>query len=163
MLPTKYLICLHSFTSFQVSIWYGIILLYTTELTLSWGSTSRSWKKRNTVKAQTSSYMNNWNTCNYFYACQKSLNKRVNTRDYYLTLINSIQTKFSSSRQHMQTSIKKEDSLTQPLIVLWDKHHAKNVLTSITLDTRYGRVLFTLIFSAFSCKRDDFIKQIFSF
>ena len=151
---------------------------------MSWGSTSRSWKKRNTVKAQTSSYMNIWNTCNYFYACQKSLNKRVNTRDYYLlpqgskwqlcniyflqitanlTLINSIQTKFSSFRQHMQTSIKKEDSLTQPLIVLPDKHHAKNVLTSITLDTRYGRVLFTLIFSAFSCKRDDFIKQIFSF
>ena len=80
-----------------------------------------------------------------------------------LTLINSIQTKFSSFRQHMQTSIKKEDSSTQPLIVLPDKHHAKNVLTSITLDTRYGRVLFTLIFSAFSCKRDDCIEQNFQF
>lgn len=151
---------------------------------MSWGSTSRSWKKMNTVKAQTSSY-SIWifeTPVITFMHVKKALTKgwTQGTIIFYhkaqndsfviflqitanLTLINSIQTKFSSFRQHMQTSIKKEDSSTQPLIVLPDKHHAKNVLTSITLDTRYGRVLFTLIFSAFSCKRDGFIKQIFSF
>ena len=42
-----------------------------------------------------------------------------------LTTTNSSHAKFSSFRQHAQTSVKKEDFATQPVIVLQDEHHAK--------------------------------------